>query len=90
MTILKNLVVTTGTYTNRDGDTKKSYKIIGQIHEGQHGKYITLDADVNLAAFPRKDGDSRVMVNIYDPKGKDEKPRRAEPAGKDFDDDIPF
>jgi hypothetical protein len=93
MTILKNLAVVTGTWVNREGETKKTYRTIGHLHEGQHGNYITLDSDVNLAAYPRKEGDSRVMVNLYDPKPRDGA-RQADPPAQSaasFDDDyIPF
>lgn len=88
MTILKRLVVVTGTY-EKNGETKKRYKTIGHVHEGKHGEYITLAADVNLAAFPRKDGDDRVMVNMYDEEDKkgDAKPKAKEEG---FDDDVPW
>ena len=99
MTILKRLVVTTGTY-QKDGETKKRTKVIGHLHSGQYGEYITLNADVNLAAFPRKDGDDRVMVNMYDEESKPERARQgvreAKGAIRDslpddgFGDDIPF
>lgn len=64
MTILKRLVVKAGQY-EQNGETKNRYKTIGHIHDGQYGKYITLDASVNLAAFPRREGDDRVTVNVY-------------------------
>ena len=91
MTILKRLVVTTGTY-QKDGETKKRYKTIGHIHSGQHGEYITLAADVNLAAFPRKEGDDRGMVSLYDEEDKQERrPSKQAPPPDDFgDSDIPF
>lgn len=92
MTILKNLTVVTGTWVNREGETKKSYRTIGHMHEGQHGPYITLDSDVNLAAYPRKEGDNRVVVNLYDPKPRDDKPKAAKASEPAFQDDqeIPF
>lgn len=92
MTILKELVVTTGTY-QKDGETKKRRKTIGHVHSGQYGEYITLNADVNLAAFPRKEGDDRVMVNIYDKKDEqDRKPAASNQAPPDDfgDKEIPF
>ena len=80
MPIKKNLVVVVGTWTNREGETKKNYKTIGQLHEGSNGDYITLESDVNLAAYPRKEGDTRVMVSLYDPKPKEERPARTAPT----------
>lgn len=78
MTILKNIVVTNGSYTDRDGNEKKRYVIIGQLHEGQHGEYLTLDAHVNLAGFERKEGDTRVFANLFDPKQKDSRQKPAQ------------
>ena len=91
MTILKELTVVTGQYTDRTGATKKRYKTIGHLHSGQYGDYITLNADVNLAAYPRKDGDDRVTCNLREPYQKD-KPAAGKPAqAQDMpDDDIPF
>lgn len=92
MTILKELTVVTGSYTDKTGATKKRYKTIGHLHSGQYGDYITLNADVNLAAYPRKEGDDRVMCNLREPYQKDGKPAAAKPAQGDepFDDSIPF
>lgn len=96
MTILKNIVVTNGTYTTRDGQEKKRYVIIGQVHSGQHGDYVTLDAHVNLAGFERKDGDTRVFANLYDPKPREgaqqqRPPARDERNPPDFQDsDVPW
>jgi hypothetical protein len=96
MTILKRIVVVTGEYQANDGTTKKRYRTIGHVHEGQYGKYLTLDALTNLAAIPRKPGDDRVTANLYDPEERDQ--RQADPAPakqasapkQDFDDDLPF
>ena len=90
MTILKNLSVVTGTWVNREGETKKTYRTIGHLHEGQHGNYITLDSDVNLAAYPRKEGDNRVVVNLYDPKPRDGAPKAAARSESTLADDVPW
>ena len=94
MTILKNLVVKNGSYTTRDGQEKHRYLTIGQLHAGQNGEYITLDAYVNLAALPRKDGDTRGMVSLYEPRdAAGEKPRSAPTTRQsaDFvDSDVPW
>jgi hypothetical protein len=54
--------------------------------------YVTLDSHINLAAIPRKDGETRVMVSLYDPKPRDgEAPKQsAAKAEPEFDDEIPF
>ena len=95
MTILKRLVVVTGQYTDKQGNAKKRYKTVGHVHAGQHGEYITLDASVNLAAFPRKDGDDRVMVSMYDEESTPERARQGVREAKaaidpGLNDDIPF
>jgi hypothetical protein len=95
MTILKRLVVVTGQYTNAQGETKKRYKTVGHLHQGQHGEYITLDASVNLAAFPRKEGDDRVTVNLYDEESDKGTAKRGVQQARaaikpEFDDEIPF
>lgn len=92
MTILKNLVVKNGSYTTRDGQEKHRYMTIGQLHSGQNGEYVTLDAHINLAALPRKDGDTRVMVSLYEPRDQHEStPAKAKPQSDGFkDDDVPW
>lgn len=96
MTILKRLVVVTGQYTDKQGNAKKRYKTVGHVHAGQHGEYITLDASVNLAAFPRKEGDDRVMVSLYDEESTPERAKKGvQQARAAMDDgfgdaDIPF
>lgn len=93
MTILKKLVVVTGSYQSQ-GQTKKKYKTIGHVHQGKFGEYITLDASVNLAAFPRRDDDERVMVSIFDAESDKETGRKgiaqAKAAVEEFDTDVPF
>lgn len=93
MTIKMNLVVKNGSYTTRDGKEKHRYLTIGQLHDGQNGEYITLDAHINLAALPRKDGDTRVMVSLYEPRDE-QKPAREtrgrQPASDVPDDDLPW
>lgn len=90
-----NLVVKNGSYTNRDGQEKHRYLTIGQLHTNDEGQYITLDSHINLAALPRKEGDNRVMVSLYEPRedgGQRQERKQGRPAGKrdDFDDPIPF
>lgn len=67
----KQLSVVAHKYLDRDGQEKTVWKNIGAIHEHNGKSYITLDPMVNLAAIPRKDGDNRVFVSIFDPKPYD-------------------
>lgn len=92
MTIIKNLSVKNGSY-EQNGQTKHRYLTIGHLHSSKDGnEYITLDAHINLAAIPRKDGDTRVMVSLYDPKPRDgEAPKQSAAVVDDgFGDEIPF
>lgn len=94
MAILKELSVAAGKYTDSSGTEKTRWKTIGHIHEGQKGQYITLDPMVNLAAIPKKEGDDRIYVNMFDPKPKDGQrtPQKAPAATRqdDPDQEIPF
>lgn len=97
MTILKDLAVVIDTYTDRNGAEKKKWLTIGQLHSSKEGReYITLEPHINLAAIPRKDGDSRVYVSMFEPKAKGDAPaaapaQSAKPApAAGMDDDVPF
>ncbi len=96
--IKKELCVIADTYTNRDGEEKKRWLKVGEIHTSKDGKeYMTLDPIVNLAAIPRREGDSRIFVSMFDPKPRENKggsggggyTRQEEPPF-DPDDDIHF
>lgn len=90
MTILKKLVVKTGSY-EKGGKTVGRYETVGHVHSGEHGDYITLKACINFAAFPRRDGDDRVMVSMFDPDASKEAGKegikKARAAAAPFKDD---
>ena len=90
MTIKKEISVKTGSYVGNDGKERGRYVTIGHIHDGQHGEYVTLEAHINLAAFPRKEGDSRVIANLYDPKPRDGAPKAAARSESTLADDVPW
>ena len=97
MTVVYDLVATTGSYTNAQGEEKKRWEKVGAVHKGQYGPYITLEAWFNPAGLPRKDGDSRVYLNCYEPKPtvssntvQGEKPPAQKSGTSDMDGDIPF
>ena len=86
--IKKRLVVANGNYQDRKGNDKTRWVNIGALHEHEGKHYITLDAHINLAGFERKEGDTRVFVNMFD-NDRQDKPKESEnPA--DFDSDLPF
>jgi hypothetical protein len=94
VTILKELCVAFGKY-EVNGEEKTRWTRIGHLHETQDKtrQYITLDPAYNLAAFPKKEGDDRLYVNMFDPKPKDGQRTATKSQPKPdpgFDDDIGF
>ena len=91
MTILYELSVVAGQY-EMNGETKKRWKNVGHLHETNDGRqYITLDPMVNLAAVPRREGDDRVYVSMFEPKKKEGKAGPAQKFQSGLpDDEIPF
>jgi hypothetical protein len=95
--IEKKLVVANGSYT-KDGAEKTRWVTIGALHEHDGKRYITLEAHINLAGFERKEGETRVFANLFNPEPYNNKfpegayAQKVPPAegGKDFDDEIPF
>ena len=93
MTIIKELCVVARKYTDKNGQEKSVWKNIGAIHTSTSGKeYMVLDPMVNLAAVPRKDGDDRVFVSMFEPKQKQNVQQAATQSNpmEDMDSDIPF
>ena len=92
--MIKELVVVIDTYTDRNGNEKKKWLKVGELHQSKEGReYITLEPHINLAAIPRKEGDSRIFVSMFEPKAKDEpaKPAPGHDAPAAFDsEDVPF
>ena len=80
---IKNAVVTTGEYTDNDGNTKKRY-----INVGAMFKYEDGGVTVKLDCLPLMEGD--VWINFYDLKDRDEPTKKEAPKSDDLDDSIPF
>lgn len=76
---IKNIVVITGTYTNKDGQEKKRYQIIGSLFEDGENFKIKLDT------IPLADGGWTGWANCYDVEEKTNKPE-----DKYDDTNIPF
>lgn len=79
-----DLVVTTGSYTDRNGNPKKQYKTIGSLWEGDKGPFLMLDKTFNPAGV-NSDRDT-ILVSCFEPRPRDGKP--AQNAAED--DSIPF
>lgn len=88
-----DLVVSTGSFTNRDGIEKRQYKTIGAVFQNYKGMFATLDRTFNPAGIP-SDRDS-IMVSMFEPKPRDfpkqvSQAHRADSQGDDFLGDVPF
>lgn len=100
-----DLVVKTGEYTDRDGNTKSRFKNVGVVMDGQSGPYILLDRTFNPAGVGGQDGRESIIISMYEPRdenggqGHDGGQQRQSngnsgqarrPARDDIDSDIPF
>lgn len=92
---LRDLAVKTGEYTNREGETKGKWQNIGALLESDEGsRFLLIDRWFNPAGLPNPDNRGNIMVSLFKPKEKENKPSEntASPPSPadDFDDDIPF
>jgi len=65
-----DLVVKTGEYTDRDGQTKARFKNVGVIMDGQNGPYILLDRTFNPAGVSGQDGRESIIISMYEPRAE--------------------
>ena len=79
---IKNIVVVTGTYTNKEGQEKKRYQTIGSLFEDGENRKIKLDT------VPLVDGGWTGWANCYELEDRAEKPRKS--SFDDMPNDIPF
>ena len=79
---IKNIVVITGVYTNKDGQEKKRYQTIGSLFEDGENLKIKLDT------IPLVDGGWTGWANCYELEDRTEKPRKS--SFDDMPNDIPF
>ena len=67
-----DLAVKIREYTDRDGNQKAQWQNIGALmQDDKGGTFIMLEAWVNLAALPRRDGSSAVLVSCFEPREQD-------------------
>ncbi len=95
---IRDLAVKTGSYTDRDGNTKGRYKNVGSLMESDDGsKFILLDTTFNPAGVPNPDNRDNVLISIFELKDGDggqrqqsaPAQRQAPPPAVD-EDSIPF
>lgn len=98
---IRDLAVKTGSYTDRDGNTKGRYKNVGSLMESDDGsKFILLDTTFNPAGVPNPDNRDNVLISIFELKddqrqqsapAQRQAPQQQQPSGANAaDDDIPF
>lgn len=80
---IKNIVVITGTYTNKDGQEKKRYQTIGSLFEDGENFKIKLDT------MPIVDGGWTGWANCYELEER-EAPKASKVGFEDMPSDIPF
>lgn len=74
MTKKYDMTVKTGTYTDRNGDTKGRYENVGEIHTGNDGGFY---ARVNpfrlmgvcMAVITK--GDDSMLISLFEPRQQD-------------------
>lgn len=99
-----DLVVKTGEYTDRDGQTKARFKNVGVVMDGQNGPYILLDRTFNPAGVSGNEGRESIIISMYEPRDNaggaqdnttqqrhsQQKANAYQKSNDDLDDDIPF
>lgn len=91
--LVKDALVKVGSYTDREGNEKSHLRNIGGLFEGDDGgQYLLIDPFVNLGAIQRPQGRDKVMVHLYDPRPKEDRPARqdAPRSRPPVEDEIPF
>lgn len=95
---IRDLAVKTGSYTDRDGNTKGRYKNVGSLMESDDGsKFILLDTTFNPAGVPNPDNRDNVLISIFEMRESEggqrqqsaPAQRQAPPPAVD-EDSIPF
>lgn len=90
MPVIKDIVAVVGEY-EKNGEKKKSYRKVGEIHQNSDGgEFILLDKIFNPGALAEPSRE-RVLLSLFEPKAKES---TAAPKGtrntSTQDDDIPF
>ena len=100
---VKDLVVSTGTYTDNQGQTKHRYKNVGSVMQNENGQFLIMDRTFNPAGVPNPENKEGVFISMFDVKERSKQPQyqpysnEKQPATKPVnqenfvdDDDIGF
>ncbi len=96
---IRELVVKTGSYRDRDGNEKPRWKNVGSLMESEDGgKFILLDTTFNPAGVPNPDNRNNVLISIFEMKDNDggqrqqsaPAQRESRPPADNSDSDFPF
>lgn len=64
---IKDLVVKTGSFKGRDGETKGVYTNIGSVIQADDGdQFLSIKRDWNPAGVPCDPSRDSIIVNMYD------------------------
>ena len=86
---IKDITAIVGEY-QKDGATKKIYRNVGELHQKDDGsQFILLDKIFNPAALAIA-GKDKIVLNLYEPKQKENSTSGQNKPVDDMNDDIPF
>ncbi len=72
---MKKIMIANGTYKNKQGEEKTSWKEVGVIMtSAKGGEFCLLDPTVNLAGFPREAGKDRLIASIFEDDRQQQRP----------------
>jgi hypothetical protein len=91
MSVEFEVVTSTGSYIDKNGEEKKRWLKCGVIFKSEKGNY-----SMKLEAIPTKSSEDGMWFALFVPKPREQKPQqqgfrdKPQKATDDFDDDIPF
>lgn len=95
---LYDVAVKTGSYTDRDGNTKNRYDNVGVVLEGDNGPYLMLKRTFNPAGVPGDADRDTVLLGLFKPRDDNgaqsahnqAKANGYQPQSRPLSDDVPF
>ena len=81
---VSDVVATTGTYTNQQGEEKKRYQNIGAVIDKGNGPFLVLEKWFNPAGLESP------VLSLFAPKGQEKPLQQQASQADDMSDEIPF